>query len=465
MLEENFLLEGEAAGHLYKDIAKDAPIYDYHCHLSAREICEDRVFTDITSLWLEHDHYKWRAMRYAGVKEELITGEAGGLDKFKAWAKVCERLIGSPLYHWANMELKTYFGISEILREENAERIYHLCKETIDREKLSPVTMIRKAKVELICTTDDPIDGLEYHKQLAGKADLGFRVLPAFRPDKALNIRKPDFKEYIDKLGKTGGKEITCYSDLISVLQERIRFFKEAGCRMSDHSIESLQFEPVSCQEAEEIFRKFLLGKEISKEEAEKYKLYTLILLAAEYKKAGWVMQLHIGAYRNANELMHKKLGADAGFDIMNDFEITDPLVHLLNEMEKKGGLPKMVLYNLNPKDNLVLASLPHCFTEGGIPGKIQFGPAWWFCDHKEGILTHLKTIASQGMLAEFTGMLTDSRSFLSYVRHDYFRRILCSYIGGLVDNGEFGKDEKVLKELVEGICYKNIIRYLAIKE
>jgi glucuronate isomerase len=465
MLNSNFILSGNTSEFLYHTIAKNAPIYDYHCHLSAKEIYEDKEFEDIVSLWLKFDHYKWRAMRYAGYGEDIVTGNVDGLLKFKAWAKTCERLIGSPLYHWANMELNTYFGIDEILNENNAEKIYDICNNKIRKEALSPVKMIQSANVKLICTTDDPIDNLEHHKLIRQNKTIGFQVLPSFRPDKALNILNEGYTAYLKQLSESSKININTYHDLVQALKDRIEFFREAGCLLSDHSLESLSYHPATQSDVENIFARRIAGDKITKDEAEKFKLHLLLELATQYRSSGWVMQLHIGAFRNTNEVMFRKLGVDAGFDIMNDFEIAEPLTYLLNAMNNRNGLPKIILYTLNPKDNLFLSALPHCFPEDGVVGKIQFGPAWWFNDNKEEIVKHLKSIANQGMLAYFTGMLTDSRSFLSYVRHDYFRRILCNLIGDLVDNGEFVKDEALLKEILEGICYKNIINYLGLEE
>lgn len=461
MLRNHFMLNSKTAEDLYNRFAKNAPIYDYHCHLSAKEIYEDRIFEDISSLWLGCDHYKWRAMRYAGVPERYITGDESDRDKFRMWAKACERLIGNPLYHWANMELQTYFGIQEFLKESNADRIYDLCNEKIKNDELSPKKMILKSNVKLICTTDDPIDTLEYHLLLAANGSHEFKVLPTFRPDKALNILNQSFTEYIKNLSNSADMDIVTYDDMVNALRNRIEYFSKAGCLLSDHSLESLSYMKTDLNEVESIFSKRLQGETVSAEEGEKFKCYTLKLMANEYKKAGWAMQLHLGALRNTNEVAFKKLGVDAGYDIMNDFRIAEPMKDILNSINATNGLPKTILYTLNSKDNLVLSALPHCFAEDGVKGKIQFGSAWWFNDHKEGMFAHLKAIADQGMLAYFVGMLTDSRSFLSYVRHDYFRRILCSYVGGLVEAGEFESNEALLKEIIEGICFKNIISYL----
>lgn len=464
MLGDDFMLTGRTAENLYKKFAKNAPIYDYHCHLSAKEIYEDKPFSDISSIWLSHDHYKWRAMRYAGIPEEYITGNQKSEEKFIMWAKTCEKLIGSPLYHWANMELREYFGVNEFLNTKNAGSIYKLCNIRLKEESLSPVKLIERSNVRLICTTDDPADSLQYHVLLKTVQKNSFKVLPAFRPDKALNILNEGFIEYIEALSIACKNSIGSYEDLMDSLRSRIKYFSEIGCLMSDHSLESIEFLSTSLAEVEAIFIRRLHGSMISSDEAEKYKCYTLKLLASEYYKAGWVMQLHIGAMRNTNLNMLKKLGVDAGFDIMNDFALAEALSRLLNDMEGAGGLPRTILYSLNSKDNLLLSSLPHCFAGDSAVAKLQFGAAWWFNDHKEGIYSHLKSIANQGMLAYFVGMLTDSRSYLSYVRHDYFRRILCSFIGELVDSGEFDNDERILQEIVEGICYKNIISYLGMK-
>lgn len=463
MLTNNFILGGKTAESLYERFAKNAPIYDYHCHLSAKEIYEDEIFTDISSIWLGYDHYKWRTMRFAGVPEEYVTGSGDGRTKFKMWAKTCERLIGSPLYHWANMELETYFEVDEILKEINADEIYDRCNAKIKADKLSPVKMIRNSNVKLICTTDDPVDSLEYHLMLGKNKDKGFEVLPTFRPDNTLKILNDNYIEYLKRLEASANIKIVTYEDMIIALRKRIEFFRQTGCVLSDHSLESLNYIPTDLEEVKSIFLKRLNGDTISIEEAEKYKLYTLTILAGAYKDAGWAMQLHIGAIRSINDTMLKKAGVDSGFDIMNDFQIAEPLAKLLNDMDKKNNLPKTILYTLNSKDNLVLSSLPHCFAEDGVPGKVQFGAAWWFNDHKEGITSHLKSIADQGMLAYFVGMLTDSRGFLSYVRHDYFRRILCSFIGGLVDRGEFANDAVILGEIIEGVCFKNIVGYLGL--
>lgn len=464
MLDNDFMLKGETSKILYKDYAKNAPIYDYHCHLSPKEIYENEVFNNISEIWLKFDHYKWRAMRFAGIPEKYITGDEDNLQKFKMWAKTCEKLVGSPLYAWANMELKTFFDINETLKESNAERIYNDCNKKLKEESLSPIKFIMDSNVKLICTTDDPVDSLEYHKKMY-EQNLDLKVLPTFRPDKVINILNKDFIDYLNKLSKVSSIDIKNLKSLLIALNKRIDFFHDLGCKLSDHSFESLLYVETTENEAEEIFNQRINGKNISLFDAEKYKCYIIKFLAEEYCKKGWAMQLHIGAMRNNNEEMLIKLGPDAGFDIMNDFQTAPHLSKLLNEINKCTKLPKTILYTLNPKDNIVMSTLPHCFSEDGIPGKVQFGAAWWFNDHKEGIYEHLKSIGSQGMLSYFLGMLTDSRSFLSYPRHDYFRRILCSYVGNLIDDGEFENDKLLVKEIIEGVCYKNVLKYLELED
>ena len=454
------MLNSDTAKTLYERFAKKAPIYDYHCHLSAQEIYEDRQFTDITSIWLQFDHYKWRALRYAGVPEKYITGDAPGIDKFKMWGKTCGRLIGSPLYHWANMELQTYFDIKEALNENNAVEIYHFCNRKIKREELSPVKMITDSNVKLICTTDDPLDDLGYHKKIKGKG-YPFKVLPTFRPDRALKPSSPDYADYLKKLSEVSGTKVDSYASFLEALSKRVAYFREAGSLLSDHSLEIVTDTRQDDAEVAMIFDKVLTGQEVTFNEAEKFKNQTMVHLAAFYNKNGLVMQLHLGALRNNNPRMFEELGADAGFDIMNDHSIAMPMSNLLGTMDGKGQLPKTILYTLNAKDNLVLSTLPHCYAVDATPGKIQHGAPWWFNDHKEGFMSHFQSLANQGMLADFIGMLTDSRSFLSYVRHDYFRRILCDYVGDLVETGQFENDPDILKDIVEGICYKNIITYL----
>lgn len=464
MPDNSLLLKSPTAAFLYEHYARNAPIYDYHCHLSAQEIYEDKVFTNISDLWLKHDHYKWRAMRFAGVSENLITGSASAQDKFRAFARVNARLVGSPLYHWVHLELKTYFDVMESLDEANADRIYEHCNARIQQDGLRPSRLIRQSRVRLICTTDDPADSLEWHRQIAARGQSDLKVLPTFRPDKALNIQLADYVDYLARLAASSNAEpIQDYETLLGILRLRIDYFSSAGCLLSDHSLESLDCPPVTRSEAAAIFARRLSGQTLSAAEIAAFRTGTLIELAAAYAKKGWVMQLHIGALRNNNQAMFSRLGPDAGFDIMNDFAIATPLASLLSRMQAGDNLPATILYTLNSKDNLVLSTLPHCFADGKMPGKVQFGSAWWFNDTLDGMVEHLKAIAAQSMLPWFVGMLTDSRSFLSYTRHDYFRRILCQFVGEKVDSGEFTARPDILQEIIEGVCYNNIVRYLGL--
>lgn len=461
MFKEDFLLDTQTAKELYAR-AEKAPIYDYHCHLSPKEIRENQVFTNITDVWLGFDHYKWRVMRYAGVEERLVSGDGEPFEKFLAFAKTLEKLIGSPLYHWTHLELKKYFGIEKFITSKNAREIYDTINAKIADEQLTPVKFIRDSNVKLICTTDDPIDDLNEHDKIKEK-NYSFQVLPTFRPDKALKILDPEFKAYMEKLGESASMIIATYDDLKAALKARIAYFKKKGALLSDHSLESLQPTMGEPNQAEKIFQNALQGELVSAEEMEIYKNQTLVFLAKEYKIQGLTMQLHIGAMRNNNSRMHKEVGVDAGFDVMNDFRVALPMSMLLNEMDKTDGLPKTILYNLNANDNYVLSALPHCFPEDGVPGKVQFGTPWWFIDHKKGMETHFEDIGNQGMIGNFIGMLTDSRSFLSYARHDYFRRILCNFVGNLVEHQEFNDDPEILHELIDGVTHKNIQKYLGV--
>ncbi len=462
-MPENLLfLTSPTTKQLYEKYAKNAPIYDFHCHLSAREIYEDAVFSDISDIWLAHDHYKWRALRFAGVDERLITGSATGLEKFRAWARICSRLVGSPLNQWTRMELALYFDIGEILDETNADRIYAACNERIRTIGMRPSHLIRQSDVRLICTTDDPADQLDWHRKIAARQDPDLQVLPAFRPDRSLKIQQPDFIAYLAQLAASAGRApISNYADLLAVLAQRVTYFAGVGCRLSDHSLELPLRQAATPDEAAATFARRLAGQIPDDDELCAYQMRTLIELAALYRRHGWAMQLHIGALRNANRQRFAQLGPDSGYDIMNDFAIAAPLAALLNQMDAQNGLPPTILYTLNSKDNLFLAALPHCFADGRMPGPVQFGAPWWFNDSKDGILEHFRTLAAQNMLPWFVGMLTDSRSFLSYARHDYFRRLLCKFVGEQVDAGEFAARPEVLGEIITGVCGRNIVRFL----
>jgi len=462
-MDESFLLTNHTSERLYNKYAKDMPIYDYHCHLNPREIAEDKRYKNITELWLEGDHYKWRAMRINGVDEKYITGDAGDKEKFMKWAETIPACIGNPLYHWTHLELKRYFGINKLLSPETAEEIWQQCNEMLKSENFSTRGLIRRFNVKVICTTDDPADTLEHHLAISADTSFDVKVLPTFRPDKALNINMEGFNEWVRRLSRVSGTEINTYDDLKKVLVQRIEFFHQAGCRISDHSLESPAYGDGTEADAAEIFKKALAGSVITEKEIHIYKTRLLIFLGREYARRNWVMQLHTGAMRNNNSRMMKFLGPDSGFDSIGDQLLAGVLAKILNALDETGELPKTILYCLNPRDNEVLASLTGCFQGGGIPGKIQFGSGWWFNDQKDGMIRQMTALANLGLLSRFVGMLTDSRSFLSYTRHEYFRRILCNLIGEWVENGEVPADMDLLGKMIQDICYYNAERYFGI--
>lgn len=457
---EDFLLSTNTAVELYHKYAKEMPIIDYHCHLSPKEIYENKRFKNITEAWLYGDHYKWRAMRSNGVDEEYITGNASDYDKFLAWAKTVPMTIGNPLYNWTHLELQRFFGINEILNEKSAPDIWEKVNALLTQDDFTAQALIKKSKVEVVCTTDDPTDNLEYHQKLQKNSDFGVKVLPSFRPDKGLEINRDGFLEWVGKLSEASGQSVTNYSKYLEALKERIEFFHSLGGRVSDHALDSMMYEVVSEEEVAEIFAKGLKGEKVSLEEEKKFKSYTLTFLGEQYARLGWVMQYHMHALRNNNTRMFKQLGPDTGFDSMNDGEVAKPLCQLLDSLDQKDALPKTVLYSLNPKDNYVIGSVIGSFQGGGTPGKIQFGTAWWFNDQKDGMLDQMKALANLGLFSRFIGMLTDSRSFLSYTRHEYFRRLVCDLIGQWVENGEYPYDEEALSTIVQGICYNNAKEY-----
>lgn len=460
-MDDNFLLSTDTAITLYHEYAKNMPICDYHCHLNPKEIAEDKRYSNITEIWLGGDHYKWRTMRSFGIEEKYITGDASDYEKFQAFAKVMPYLIGNPMYHWSHLELKRYFGIEETLSPKTCESIWNRCNEIINSDNFSARAMIKKSNVKYIGTTDDPIDNLEYHIQISKDENFDCEVRPSFRPDKALKIQGEGFADYINLLGKTENIEINDYETLLNVLEKRLDFFVENGCQITDHSLERVYFRQATLEEVDAIFKKALNGEELSIEEIEKYSTLTMISLGRMYSKRNMVMQLHIGALRNNNTRMFKKLGADVGFDSIDDGEIATGISRLLDSLDITDELPKTILYCLNPKDNEVLGTMVGNFQGGGVAGKIQFGSGWWFNDQKDGMERQMMALSQLGLISQFVGMLTDSRSFLSYTRHEYFRRILCNYIGNLVENGEYPCDMEILGEIIENICYNNIEKYI----
>jgi len=459
-MDENFLLNSKTAEVLYHNYAKGMPIIDYHCHLNPREIAENKKYKNITELWLGGDHYKWRAMRSNGVEEKYITGDAPDKEKFLKWAETISRCIGNPLYHWTHLELKRYFNIDTVLSPDTAEEIWERCNGILASGQLSARDLIKRSNVKVICTTDDPTDSLEYHKAIASDNTVDVKVYPAFRPDKAINIDKEGFADYLIKLGKAANINIKGYEDLKIALAGRIQFFHDAGCRVSDHALDMVVYAEASDEEMERILNKALNGLSLTEVEIKKYKSQVLLFAGREYAKRNWIMQLHIGAIRNANNQMMKLIGPDTGFDTMGDRTFAEDLAKILDALNITGTLPKTILYCLNPKDNEVLGSLIGCFQGDGIPGKLQFGSGWWYNDQKDGMIRQMTALANLGLLSRFVGMLTDSRSFSSYTRHEYFRRILCNLIGTWVENGEAPDDMKLLGVIVQDICYNNAARY-----
>ena len=458
-MDQDFLLSTDSAKSLYHTYAKNMPIVDYHCHINPQEIFEDRKFDNITQVWLGGDHYKWRQMRSNGVDEKYITGDASDREKFQKWAETLSKLIGNPLYHWSHLELQRYFGYTGYLNGDTAEEVWNLCNEKLHEASMSARNIIKQSNVTLICTTDDPADSLEWHQKIAADTSFDVKVLPAWRPDKAMNVEKPDFASYIGKLSEVSGMEIKDFSSLKAALNNRMEFFKNQGCSVSDHALEYVMYVPADDAELEAIFAKGLAGKAISKEEELKFKTAFMLFAAKEYNRMGWVMQLHYGCKRDNNAMMFEKLGADTGFDCINNYAPSAQMADFLNALSATNEIPKTILYSLNPNDNASIGTILGCF-QSDYPGKIQQGSAWWFNDHKVGMTEQMTSLANLGCLGNFIGMLTDSRSFLSYTRHEYFRRILCELIGGWVDNGEYPDDQKALKEIIEGISYNNAIKY-----
>ena len=461
-LDENFLLKNEYAVELFNEYAKDMPIFDFHCHLEAKDIWENKKFENISQVWLGGDHYKWRVMRAIGISEDYITGkDTSDYDKFLKWAKTVPQLIGNPLYHWTHLELQRFFGIKEILNEENAPMIWEKANELLKNNDFTPRGLIEKSNVFAICTTDDPADTLEYHIKLKEEENFKTKVLPAMRPDKVLQIENEGFPDYLKRLSNVSGIEIKNYRDLREALKKRLEFFNENGCRACDHAFNYIPYNFVPDEEIEEIFKKRLENNRISREDEDKYKTALIIFLSKIYSKYDWVMELHVGALRNNNEKMMEKLGPDTGYDAINDYNYAPQLSKLLNHMEKRNHLPKTMLFNLNPKDNQVFTTILGCFSgEKEDMAKMQYGSAWWFLDTKEGMIKQIRDLASTGVLSKFVGMLTDSRSFLSYPRHEYFRRILCNIIGEIVENGEYPYEKEALGNMIKDICFNNAVNY-----
>lgn len=459
-MDEDFLLSTDTAKRLYHEYAEKMPILDYHCHLSPKEIYEDVRYENITQLWLGADHYKWRQMRSNGVEERYITGDADDREKFQKWAETLEMAIGNPLYHWSHLELKKYFGYEGHLCGDTAQEVWDLCAEKLKEEGMSARGLIKRSGVTLLCTTDDPVDSLEWHQKLAADETFGVQVLPAWRPDRAMNIEKTDYPDYLARLSKVSGVEVTHFYSLIKALKKRMDFFEQNGCRVSDHGLEYVMYEPAWDDEIEWIFARRLAGETLSPEEIRRFKTAFMVALGREYAKRNWVMQLHYGVRRDLNSRVFGALGADAGIDSMNNYAPAKELAGYLDALAKTDELPRTILYSLNPQDNAVIGTVMGCFQKSGAAGWLQHGSAWWFNDHKSGMTEQMTSLANLGLLGNFVGMLTDSRSFLSYTRHEYFRRILCDMIGKLVENGEYPEDEKALEKIIKGVSYNNAVRY-----
>ena len=458
-LDDDFLLTTPTARRLYQ-VARSMPILDYHCHLDPKEIAQDRRFENITQVWLGGDHYKWRLMRANGVDEAYITGDAPDREKFQKWAETLELAIGNPLYHWSHLELRRYFGYEGVLNGDTAQEVWELCNQKLQEPGMSARNLIANSGVTLVCTTDDPADSLEWHQQLAQDSSFPVKVLPAWRPDAAMGLERPEYLDYLQRLGQAAGVEIRTYADLKEALLSRMAFFDKMGCRASDHALTVAVCQPASEEELERVFQKRLEGEPLTQEELAAFQTGFLRFVAGEYKRLGWVMQLHYGCRRNNNTRMFHKLGRDTGYDAVLQGTPSLEVAAFLDLLASQDALPRMVLYSLNPNDDEGLNSVIGCFQDGTPLGRIQQGSAWWFNDHKAGMVKQLTAFANGGLLGNFIGMLTDSRSFLSYPRHEYFRRILCELLGAWVENGEYPADWKALEKMVRGVCYNNAVEF-----
>jgi glucuronate isomerase len=465
-LDDDFLLETETARRLYHDYAADMPIFDFHCHLPPAEIAADRRYENLTDVWLRGDHYKWRAMRTNGIPERRITGEAEDRDKFEAFAETMPALIGNPIYHWSHMELKTPLGIDDVVLSPNtAESVWQRANEALARSEMTARGIMEQMKVRVVCTTDDPADDLRHHERIAADPSAKVVVRPAFRPDKAFHAEDPKaYNAYLEKLGDAAGVSIDTYEDLLAALRARIDYFESHGCRISDHALEAAVLADNAEARAPEVFSRIRAGQAVPPGDLEAFMTGVLLFLGREYAARGWVLQLHLGALRNNNSRFFERLGPDSGFDSMADEPMAHALSRFLDALDVSDELPKTILYIVNPRDNAMIASMIGNFQDGSVPGKIQFGSAWWFNDNKDGMERHLTDVANMSLLRRFVGMLTDSRSFLSFPRHEYFRRILCNLIGGWVERGEAPADMELLGRMVQDISWNNARDYFGIE-
>ncbi len=459
-LDQNFLLSTDTAVRLYHKYAAKLPILDYHCHINPREIAEDRHFDNITQIWLGGDHYKWRLMRANGIDEYFITGAATDREKFEMWADTLSKCIGNPLYHWSHLELQRYFGYHGTLNKHTAEEVWELCNTKLADPSMSVRSMIKSSGVTHICTTDDPVDPLEWHDIIAKDPEFDVRVLPTWRPDKAMNLEKEDYLTYLAKLRDVSGIEIDSFRTLQAALKVRLEYFKKRKCRISDHGLDYMMYVPAEEETIEAIFIKRLKGTPLTETEILQFKTAFMLEMGKAYADLDWAMQLHYGCKRNNNTAMLRKLGPDTGYDAINSYTPSDQLANYLDALSSQGKLPRTIIYSLNPIDNAAIDTIIGCFQDSTAICKVQHGSAWWFNDHKSGMSDQLISLANVGFLAGFVGMLTDSRSFLSYPRHEYFRRILCNLFGNWVENGEYPADMEALGEIIANISYYNALNY-----
>jgi glucuronate isomerase len=461
-LDENFLLQTETAKKLYHDFAEKMPVIDYHCHLPVQQIADDINFENLTQIWLYGDHYKWRAMRTNGVDESYITGDKTDFEKFEKWADVVPYTLRNPLYHWTHLELQRYFDVHELLKPASAKEIYKHCTKKLQTKEYSVKNLLRKMNVEVVCTTDDPTDSLKYHQKI--KAD-GFeiKVLPAFRPDKAMNVDDvSEFNLYIKKLEIASGINVTSYQSYLDALKQRHDFFATMGCSVSDHGLEYIYADDYTDDEIIAVFNKISNGRELLSEEKAKFKSAMLYVFAIWDHEKNWVQQYHLGALRNNNIRMLEVSGTDTGWDSIGDFQQGEKLTRFLGRLDSTNQLAKTILYNVNPSDNELIATMTGNFNDGSIPGKIQFGSAWWFLDQKDGMTKQLNALSNAGLISRFVGMITDSRSFLSYPRHEYFRRLVCNLFGEEIENGELPNDLQWTGKIIKDICYYNTKQYFS---
>ena len=464
-LSEDFLLETESGQRLYHEFAASMPIFDYHCHLPVQEIAENKKFDNLTAIWLNGDHYKWRAMRANGVDEHYITGAASDREKFRAWAETVPQTLRNPLYHWTHLELKKPFGITDVLLDgKSADDIYDRCAELLQGDEFSTRGILTRMNVRVVCTTDDPLDTLQFHQQIADDPSFTIKVLPAYRPDKAMAVEElHSFNQWLDALGVITGSDIASYRQLLEALEARHQFFHEMGCRLSDHGIEQPYCENATEAEIADIFIKARQNKSLEADEIMKFKSAMLFELAVMDAEKGWTQQFHFGAIRNVNTRAFNKLGPDTGYDSIGDFDMAVSLAGFLDRLEEQEKLAKTVLYNINPRDNEMIAAMIGNFQDSSVPGKMQFGSGWWYNDQKDGMERQINALSNLGLLSRFVGMLTDSRSFLSYPRHEYFRRILCNLFGRDMENGELPSDFELVGRIIGDICYRNAVSYFGI--